>query len=128
MLCINKLYKQLNKFFRTLQKIFRVASSLTIFKKSSLRYLYRFFVVYFTQMLKKNNLLEVLYKSLTLQQIELVAIHIDDNDLDCRELFSRIHSKIDEILSLVFKDFGTVIALVQMLANITFGRFNFDFL
>ena len=98
------------------------------FKKSSLRYLYRFFVVYFTQMLKKNNLLEVLYKSLTLQQIELVAIHIDDNDLDCRELFSRIHSKIDEILSLVFKDFGTVIALVQMLANITFGRFNFDFL
>ena len=123
MLCINKLSKQLNKFFRALQKIFRVASSLT----SSLHYLYRFFVVYFTQMFKNNNLLEVLYKSLILQQIKLVAIYTDDNDLDCREFFTRTHSKIDEILSLVFKDFGTVLVLIQMLPNITLGCFNFDF-
>ena len=76
-----------------------------------------FFIVYFPQMLKKNDLLDVLYKSRILQQIKLVAIYTDENDLDCRELFPRMHFKNDEIL--FFNDIGTVTALVQALPNIT---------
>ena len=89
------------------------------FKKSSLRYLCRFFIVYFTQMLQNNALLEMLYKSLILQQIKLVAIYTNENNLDCRELFSRIHLKNNKISSLFFNDFGTIIVLVQVLPNIT---------
>ena len=76
-----------------------------------------FFIVYFPQMLKKNDLLDVLYKSRILQQIKLVAIYTDENDLDCRELFPRMHFKNDEIL--FFNDIETVTALVQVLPNIT---------
>ena len=82
-------------------------------------YLCRFFIVYFTQMFQKNDLLEMLYKSLILQQIKLVAIYTNENKLDWRELFSRIHFKNDKISSLFFNAFGTVIVLVQVLQNIT---------
>ena len=75
-----------------------------------------FFIVYFTQMPKKNDLLYLLYKSRILQQIKLVAIYTDESDLDCRELFPRMHFKNDEIL--FFNEIGTVIALVQVLPNI----------
>ena len=69
-------------------------------------------------MLKKNDLLEELYKSIILQQIKVVAIYTDENDLACRELFSRIQLKNDEISSLFLNDFGTVIVLVQVLLNV----------
>ena len=90
---------------------------LTLLKK--VVYLCRFFLVYFTQMFQKNDLLEMLYKSLILQQIKLVAIYTNENKLDWRELFSRIHFKNDKISSLFFNAFGTVIVLVQVLQNIT---------
>ena len=80
--------------------------------------MYRFFIVFFIQMLKKNDLLEELYKSIILQQIKLVAIYTDENDLACRELFSRIHLKNDEISSLFFNAFGRVTVLVQVQPNI----------
>ena len=50
--------------------------------------------------------------------MKLSAIYTDENDLDCRKLISRICLKNDEISSLFFNDFGTVIVLVQVLPNI----------
>ena len=51
--------------------------------------------------------------------MKLSAIYTDENDLDCRKLISKICLKNDEISSLFFNDFGTVIVLVQVLPNIT---------
>ena len=69
-------------------------------------------------MLKKNDLLEELYKAIILQQIKVVAIYTDENHLACREFFSRIHLKNEAISPLFFNAFGTVIELVQVPPNI----------